>query len=358
MIRLPCGISSTRFSLRNTTRLGPERSGAGSTDGNRLPPSGKDSAGRSPRDFALRDRVFLRLRLVLVVRATYDPRRDAHSTRFARSGQASAAARLRRNRESRTRRHRSRSIRPRVRLPDRGRRQRRAPAGCETRRSSRPPTSASTKLLWKVKLDSTPRAMHNLFAPLIAERVDDGAGRARARASSPASPTICSASTSPPAGRSGTGISTARWPIRAARTTRSVPAARRRCRRWRRRLAGQVHRSTRCRGTAGLRQVNLADGQDVAPPEKFMPGGGKPYALNLHNGVIYTATAQGCGGLTNAFYSFDLASQTRQRVHPRRRRPVGPPRRGHRSRGPRVPRHRRRAVRSADPTASATASSA
>ena len=58
-----------------------------------------------------------------------------------------------------------------------------------------------------------------------------------------------------------------------------------------------------------LRQVNLADGQDVAPPEKFMPGGGKPYALNLHNGVIYTATAQGCGGLTNAFYSFDLASQ-------------------------------------------------
>ncbi len=58
-----------------------------------------------------------------------------------------------------------------------------------------------------------------------------------------------------------------------------------------------------------LRQVNLADGQDVAPPEKFMPGGGKPYALNLHNGVIYTATAQGCGGLTNAFYSFDLASR-------------------------------------------------
>ena len=58
-----------------------------------------------------------------------------------------------------------------------------------------------------------------------------------------------------------------------------------------------------------LRQVNAADGQDVAPPEKFIPGGGKPYALNLYNGVIYTATAQGCGGLTNAFYSFDLASR-------------------------------------------------
>jgi hypothetical protein len=55
--------------------------------------------------------------------------------------------------------------------------------------------------------------------------------------------------------------------------------------------------------------VNLSDGQDLAAPEKFVPGGGKPYALNLHDNVIYTATAQGCGGLTNAFYSFDLASR-------------------------------------------------
>jgi outer membrane protein assembly factor BamB len=58
-----------------------------------------------------------------------------------------------------------------------------------------------------------------------------------------------------------------------------------------------------------LRQVNAATGEDVVPAEKFVPGGGKPYALNLHNGVIYTATAQGCGGLTNAFYAFDLASK-------------------------------------------------
>src|SRR5262249_58172068 len=50
-------------------------------------------------------------------------------------------------------------------------------------------------------------------------------------------------------------------------------------------------------------------GADGAPPEKFVRGGGKPYALNLFKGVIYTATAQGCGGLTNAFYSYDLASK-------------------------------------------------
>ena len=60
---------------------------------------------------------------------------------------------------------------------------------------------------------------------------------------------------------------------------------------------------------AGCVRSTPADGKDAAPPEKFIPGGGKPYALNLYNGVIYTATAQGCGGLTNAFYSFDLASR-------------------------------------------------
>ena len=32
------------------------------------------------------------------------------------------------------------------------------------------------KLLWKVKLDSQPREMHNLFAPLIAERVTTARG--------------------------------------------------------------------------------------------------------------------------------------------------------------------------------------
>src|SRR6188508_1413661 len=34
-----------------------------------------------------------------------------------------------------------------------------------------PANVGSMKLLWKLKLESTPRAMHNLFAPLVAERV-------------------------------------------------------------------------------------------------------------------------------------------------------------------------------------------
>src|SRR5581483_4911104 len=35
----------------------------------------------------------------------------------------------------------------------------------------------------------------------------------------------------------------------------------------------------------------------------------KPYGLNLVNNVIYTTTAQGCGGNPNQFYSYDLATK-------------------------------------------------
>src|SRR5262249_10191316 len=55
-----------------------------------------------------------------------------------------------------------------------------------------------------------------------------------------------------------------------------------------------------------LHQLNAADGEDIAPPAKWMPPNGKPYALNLVDNVIYTHTAQGCGGNPNVAYSYDL----------------------------------------------------
>src|SRR5258708_3079499 len=164
-----------------------------------------------------------------------------------------------------------------------------------------------TTLLWKLKLDSTPRAMHNLFAPLIAEHVTTSQGRRELAivagisddlfgidvavgqqiwhrhfdggpVGGPAAEnTLCpSGQTAVPAGAE---VSPGKYTVYAVS--------------W----------------DGRLRQVDAATGEDVAPPDKFVPGGGKPYALNLHDGVIYTATAQGCGGLTNAFYSFDLASR-------------------------------------------------
>jgi outer membrane protein assembly factor BamB len=57
-----------------------------------------------------------------------------------------------------------------------------------------------------------------------------------------------------------------------------------------------------------LHRLNLADGNEVAPPAKFMPPDGKPYALNLVDNVIYTHSAQGCGGNPNMVYTYDLAT--------------------------------------------------
>ncbi|HEX2680865.1 MAG TPA: PQQ-binding-like beta-propeller repeat protein, partial [Candidatus Dormibacteraeota bacterium] len=57
-----------------------------------------------------------------------------------------------------------------------------------------------------------------------------------------------------------------------------------------------------------LHRLNVADGEDVAPPAKFMPPNGKPYALNLWQDVVYTHTAQGCGGHPNMAYAYDLST--------------------------------------------------
>ena len=170
-----------------------------------------------------------------------------------------------------------------------------------------PGNVASMKLLWKVKLESTPRAMHNLFAPLVAERVTTPEGTRQLAVVAGVSDDLF-----------GIDVATGRqiW-HRHFDSTLANPGGTNDtlC------PGGQTAVPTMAETSPGkytiyavswdgrLRQINLADGQDVVPAEKFVPGGGKPYALNLHNGVIYTATAQGCGGLTNAFYSYDLASK-------------------------------------------------
>lgn len=165
----------------------------------------------------------------------------------------------------------------------------------------------STRLLWKVKLDSAPRAMHNLFAPLIAERVETPQGVREIGVVAGISDDVFGIDVA-----TGKQLWHRRWD---GGPNPAPPANNTLC------PSGQTAVPTLARVAPGkytvyavswdgrLRQIDAANGQDVAPPEKFIPGGGKPYALNLYNGVIYTATAQGCGGLTNAFYSFDLASR-------------------------------------------------
>jgi outer membrane protein assembly factor BamB len=58
-----------------------------------------------------------------------------------------------------------------------------------------------------------------------------------------------------------------------------------------------------------LHLLNLANGEELMRPLKFVPPNGKPYSLNLVDNVLYTTTGQRCGGIPNSVWSFDLSTQ-------------------------------------------------
>jgi len=173
-----------------------------------------------------------------------------------------------------------------------------------------PTNVKNIRLLWKTKLDNEPRQMHSLFPPLIVEKLKTSAGVRQVAIEAGVSDNIyaidvadgkllwnkhfTSTWTPPPAGGRDGGIL---CPGGITATPVVAPTG----------VAGKYTiYVTSWDGM--LHQLNAADGEDIAPPAKFMPPNGKPYGLNLFNGVIYTHTAQGCGGNPNIVYAFDLAS--------------------------------------------------
>ena len=165
------------------------------------------------------------------------------------------------------------------------------------------------KLLWTYKTDNEPREMHALFPPLIVGRVLTAGGPKQVAVVAGVSDNIYAIDVangsllwkhhfdttfSPPPGVGfGTlcpGGITATPVIGPGKTPGSyvVYAAA-----W----DGRLH------------QLDVATGKAIAPSELFMPPNGKPYALNLWNNVVYTTSAQGCGGNPNYVYAFDLATR-------------------------------------------------
>ena len=162
------------------------------------------------------------------------------------------------------------------------------------------------KLLWTIHTGSKPRQMHNLFPPLVVEKVNTSSGAKEIAVLAGVSDNLYGidvvkgeiiwtkhfdSSFQDPGGRGGgilcPGGQTATPVITPTATPGkyTVYAAS-----W----DGKFH------------QLNVADGEDIAPPGLWMPPNGKPYALNLVNSVIYTMTAQGCGGNANYVYGYDL----------------------------------------------------
>jgi hypothetical protein len=172
-------------------------------------------------------------------------------------------------------------------------------------------TVKNMKLLWKVRLDNQPHEMHALFPPLIISKAETPAGPKEIAIVAGSSDNIFAIDVA-----KGSLIWSKHFDSGSleTNTTRSAGA-----------LCPGGLTATPVVGpgaTPGkytiyaaswdgsLHQLNAADGEDIAPPSLFMPSNGKPYGLNLVDGVIYTTTAQGCGGNPNLIYAYDLKTHT------------------------------------------------
>jgi len=169
------------------------------------------------------------------------------------------------------------------------------------------------KLLWKIKLDNQTRQMHSLFPPLIVGSATTTAGPRQIAVVAGVSDNLYgidvekgtllwkrhfdSTYQEPPPVPGGRGGSVL-CPGGLTATPVIAPTA-----------APGKYIVYAVSWDGRLRTVDVATGEEIEPPAPFLPPNGKPYGLNLVNGVLYTTTAQGCGGNPNQFYSYDLATK-------------------------------------------------
>ena len=177
-----------------------------------------------------------------------------------------------------------------------------------------PTTVKGMKLIWTLQLDNKPRQLHNLFPPLIVSDVQTRQGPREIGIVAGVSDNIYGIDL-----EKGTQIwkrhfdSTYEEPSRG----RAAAAAYVLCPGGL--TATPVVAPTDTPGKykvyaiswdGRLRQLDVATGEDLAPA-RALPA--RPTAsrtrLNLFNNVLYTTTAQGCGGNPNQFYSYDLATK-------------------------------------------------
>jgi outer membrane protein assembly factor BamB len=167
---------------------------------------------------------------------------------------------------------------------------------------------AGLKLLWKVKLENEPREMHSLFPPLIAGEVKTSSGTKQIAIDAGSSDNVYAVDVA-----AGAVLWKKHFPYKSDRP--QLPGRGPLC------PGGLVAtpvlgpgsdsgaRTVYAASSDGmLHSLNVADGEDVAPPTKFLPPNSKAYSLNLHDNVIYSTTAQGCGGPNNGVYAIDLSS--------------------------------------------------
>lgn len=164
------------------------------------------------------------------------------------------------------------------------------------------------KLLWKLKLNNEPREMHSLFPAMIAENVKAASGVKQIAIVAGSSDNLYGIDVS-----TGALLWSKHFPYKSekpqlpgrgplcpgglAATPVIAPAT------------GSGPRTVYAASSDGLlHQLNVADGEETATPMNFLPPNAKAYSLNLHDHVIYSTTAQGCGGNENGVWAIDLSS--------------------------------------------------
>ncbi|MGH9370129.1 MAG: PQQ-binding-like beta-propeller repeat protein, partial [Vicinamibacterales bacterium] len=166
------------------------------------------------------------------------------------------------------------------------------------------------KLAWKLELDNAPRQMHNLLPPLVVSDVATKEGPREIAVVAGISDNLYGidvvsgtqiwkrkfdSTFSEPAGGSAAYVL---CPGGLTATPVIGPGG-----------ASGKYIAYAASWDGRLRKVDVATGEEIEPPEPWMPPNGKPYGLNLVNNVIYTTTAQGCGGTPNSVYAYDLATK-------------------------------------------------
>lgn len=162
------------------------------------------------------------------------------------------------------------------------------------------------QLLWKLKLDNAPREMHSLFPPLIIGRVNTSSGPKQIALEAGVSDNLYAIDADkgeilwhrhfeyPPPARAGRPTDPLCPGGQTATPVIGPPDS------------SGARIIYALAGNGALHSLNLADGEEVAPPIPFGYPNGKSYALNLWNRVIYTTTSQGCAGNPNQMWALNL----------------------------------------------------
>jgi outer membrane protein assembly factor BamB len=162
------------------------------------------------------------------------------------------------------------------------------------------------KILWKVKLDNQPQEMHSLFPPLIVEHVKTPSGEKQILIEAGISDNIYAIDAAngtllwkkhfeyPTPARRGKIGDPLCPPGQTATPVIGPPDA-------------SGARTVYAMGGDGqVHSLNVANGEDVAPPFAFGYPNGKSYALNLWNNTLVTTTSQGCAGNPNQMWAVKL----------------------------------------------------